>query len=146
MNIKALALCALVGLSTPAAAQWGPYGPAGYGPVGFHEIRASLRAHGLRPISQPVLTGRYVVIRAVNRYGAPVRVLLSARFGDVVSVTPLATAQVAGFYEPRPFRPYVVYPDRRYETLEPRRYGAVGAGDRRTHRKVLPAQCRPERP
>jgi hypothetical protein len=126
VNIKGLALCALVTLSTPAAAQWGPYGPAGYGPVGFHEIRASLRANGLRPISQPVLTGRYVVIRAVDRYGEPVRVLLSARFGDVVSVTPLAGAQVAGAYEPRPFRPYAVYPERRYEALEPpRRYGAV---------------------
>ena len=105
MNIKAAAVCALVMLSSPAAAQgWGPYGPGGYGAVGFHEIRASLRAHGLRPMSQPVLSGRYVVIRAIDRDGLPVRVLLSARFGDVVDVRPLPSAQVAGIYEPRPFR------------------------------------------
>jgi hypothetical protein len=121
VNIKAAAVCALVMLSSPAAAQgWGPYGPGGYGAVGFHEIRASLRAHGLRPMSQPVLSGRYVVIRAIDRDGLPVRVLLSARFGDVVDVRPLPSAQVAGIYEPRPFRPYAVYPDRRYPGPEQR--------------------------
>jgi hypothetical protein len=44
----------------------------------------------------------------------PVRVLLSARFGDIVDVRPLPSAQVAGIDEPRPFRPYVVYPERRH--------------------------------
>jgi hypothetical protein len=121
VNIKAVAVCALVMLSTPAAAQgWGRYGPV----FDYQEIRASLRAHGLRPISQPVLSGRYVVIRAIDRYGEPMRVLMSARYGDVIEVTPLPPARVARAWEPRPFRPYVVYPARRYEALEPRT-GAV---------------------
>jgi hypothetical protein len=117
VTIKAAAVCALVMLSTPAAAQgWGSYGPI----FDHQEIRASLRAEGLRPISQPVLSGRYVVIRAVDRYGEPVRVLMSARYGDVIEVTRLSQRPVVRAYEPRPFRPYVVYPDRRYAPLERR--------------------------
>jgi hypothetical protein len=121
VTIKAAAVCALVILSTPAAAQgWGPYGPGGYGPVGYPEIRASLRDHGLRPISQPVLSGRYVVIRAVDRAGEPVRVLMSARYGDVIEVTRLSSGPGVSAYEPRPFRPYMLYPERRYPPLERR--------------------------
>lgn len=120
MNVKAVAVCALMLAASPAAAQyWGPYGPGGYGPtVPLSEIEATLRANGLRPIMRPVWSGRYVVVRAVDSTGEAVRVLMNARFGNIVQIIPLPPAPVMGdrYYRPyEPYRPFEPYP----------RYGAV---------------------
>jgi hypothetical protein len=106
--------------ASPAAAQpWGPYGPRAYAPaVSPHELHATLRAHGLRPITQPVLSGYYLVVRAVDGYGDVVRVLVNARYGNIVSIAPLPPAPVLGersYRSYEPYRPYQPYP----------RYGAV---------------------
>ena len=71
----------------------GAYARPAYAPtISFHEIAASLRADGLRPISRPVFSGRFIVVRAVDRNGDVVRVLLHPRYGDIVSVMRLPPA------------------------------------------------------
>jgi hypothetical protein len=134
VTIKAVAFCALVLAATPAAAQTVIYGPYGatryayetryayaYGAISPEGIQARLRAHGLRPVTQPVLTGRYVVVRAVDRYGDVVRVLLNAQYGNIVSIAPLPPAPVVGERFHRPY--YRPYPSRAYEPYP--RYGVV---------------------
>ncbi len=119
MSIRAVTLCVLALAASPAAAQpWGPYGPRAYAPaVSPYTLQATLRAHGLRPITQPVLSGYYLVVRAVDGYGDVVRVLVNARYGNVVSITPLPPAPVLGgrYQSYETYRPYQPYP----------RYGAV---------------------
>jgi hypothetical protein len=119
VNIRAVTLCVLALAASPAAAQpWGPYGPRAYAPaVSPYTLQATLRAHGLRPITQPVLSGYYLVVRAVDGYGDVVRVLVNARYGNVVSITPLPPAPVLGgrYQSYEAYRPYQPYP----------RYGAV---------------------
>jgi hypothetical protein len=96
-------------MATPAAAQvpgWGPYGA--YPPEGIsvYGIHARLRANGLRPVTQPVQTGRYVVIRAVDPYGTVVRVLFNAHYGNIVSIAPLPPAPIIGERYDHPYGPY----------------------------------------
>src|SRR2546427_13142487 len=90
VNVKAVALCALAIMATPAAAQspgWGPYGPGTYAPDAIsYGIYATLRANGLRAISRPFQSGPYIVVRAVDPYGAAVRILLNARYGKIFSI------------------------------------------------------------
>ena len=122
MNIRAVAFCVAMMAASPALAQpWGPYGPRGYAPaVSAYELHATLRAHGLRPITQPVLSGYYLVVRAVDGHGDVVRVLVNARYGNIVSIVPLPPAPVVGerYYRPyEPYRPYQPYP--RYGTVRP---------------------------
>jgi hypothetical protein len=80
------ALTVLV-LSAPAAAQG--YGPGGLPP---HEIITILRSAGLDPIGQPVRRGPNYVLRAIDERDREVSVVVSARSGDVLSVTPVQTA------------------------------------------------------
>jgi hypothetical protein len=122
VNIRAVAFCVAMMAASPAAAQpWGPYGPRGYAPaVSPYELQVTLRAHGLRPITQPVLSGYYLVVRAVDGYGDVVRVLVNARYGNIVSIAPLPPAPVLGerSYRPaEPYRPYQPYP--RYGGVRP---------------------------
>lgn len=127
MKLRAIAICALVACASPAAAdpRWA-YAP-GYGssPVSPYRIHATLRANHLRGIGRPGWLGRYIAVRAVDDDGAVVRVLLDPRYGDVVSVEPLARAAVAGYrpYGAQPYRPYGAGPYRPYGD-EPR-YGAL---------------------
>ena len=62
-----------------------------------HEITASLRAAGLDPNGEPVLRGRYYVLRAVDPRGRQLRVLADAQFGGILSVLP---ARRASAYPP----------------------------------------------
>jgi hypothetical protein len=123
VNLKAVAFCAVAMMASPAAAQsWGPYGPGSYvsDPVSLHEIRMTLRGAGLRPVTPPVRSGQYYVLRAVDRSGGLVRVVMDPRYGDILSVVPLPPAPVAGVdrpYGPYPARPYE--PDPRYGALQP---------------------------
>jgi len=122
VNIRAVAFCVAVMATSPALAQpWGPYGPRGYAPaVSPYVLQATLRAHGLRQITQPVLSGHYLVVRAVDGYGDVVRVLVNARYGNIVSIVPLPPAPVLGerYYRPyEPSRPYQPYPP--YGTARP---------------------------
>jgi hypothetical protein len=87
--------------------------------VSPYTLQATLRAHGLRPITQPVLSGYYLVVRAVDNYGDVVRVLVNARYGNVVSITPLPPAPVLGgrYQSYEAYRPYQPYP--RYGAARP---------------------------
>ena len=99
--------------TAPAAAQgYGPdYGP-GYGPGALppHEILTILRSTGLDPLGQPVRRGPNYVLRAIDDTDREVSVVVNARSGDVLSVTPVQTASrmpphggiTMGPYEPMP--------------------------------------------
>jgi hypothetical protein len=56
-----------------------------------HEILTILRSTGLDPLGQPVRRGPHYVMRAVDNTDREVRVIIRARSGDIVSVTPVAT-------------------------------------------------------
>jgi hypothetical protein len=81
------AALAVLTLSAPAAAQG--YGPGGLPP---HEILTILRSTGLDPLGQPVRRGPNYVLRAIDDSDREVSVVVSARSGDVLSVTPVQTA------------------------------------------------------
>ncbi len=99
------AALALLVLTAPAAAQG--YGPGALPP---HEILTILRSTGLDPLSQPVRRGPNYVLRAIDDADREVSVVVSARSGDVLSVTPVQTASrippsggiTMGPYEPMP--------------------------------------------
>ena len=57
-----------------------------------HEILSILRSTGLDPLGQPVRRGPNYVLRAIDDNDREVRVVVSARSGDVLSVTPVQTA------------------------------------------------------
>jgi hypothetical protein len=57
-----------------------------------YEIATIVRSAGLDPVSRPMLQGRRYVLRAIDPDGIDVRVLVDARFGEIVAVQP--------FYEP----------------------------------------------
>lgn len=78
---------ALLALSAPAAAQG--FEPGTLPP---HEILTMLRSTGLDPLGQPVRRGPNYVLRAIDDNDREVRVVVSARSGGIVSVTPIATA------------------------------------------------------
>ena len=77
----------VLALSAPAAAQ--NYGPGGLPP---HEILTILRSTGLDPLGQPMRRGPNYVLRAIDDRDREVSVVVSARSGDVLSVTPVQTA------------------------------------------------------
>ena len=81
------AALAVLALSAPAAAQG--YGPGGLPP---HEILTILRSTGLDPLGQPMRRGPNYVLRAIDERDREVSVVVSARSGDVLSVTPVQTA------------------------------------------------------
>ena len=146
MSVKSVAVRGLVAMASlvavqlaavqPAAAQYYPY-PGEYGVMSPYAVHATLRAHGLRPVTQPVQTGAYVVVRAVDEVGEMVRVLINARYGNIIQVTPLPPAPVVG--QPV-YRPYGPPPDRAYPPPPPR-YGAA-----RPALKVEPAPQGPSDP
>jgi hypothetical protein len=55
-----------------------------------YEVFTIVRSMGLSPLGQPSLRGGVYVLRAGNRYGEQVRVLVDARVGQVVSIEPIA--------------------------------------------------------
>lgn len=55
-----------------------------------YEVFTIVRSMGLSPLGQPALRGGVYVLRAGNRYGEQVRVVVDARAGQVVSVEPFA--------------------------------------------------------
>jgi hypothetical protein len=117
VKLTAIAICGLVACASPAAAQssWA-YPSSMFSPF---EIHATLRSMHLRAIGRPGWLGRHIAVRAVDRHGEVVRVLLDPRYGDVVSVVPLARAAEAG----PPNRPVGAYPHRPYGPSPNRPYG-----------------------
>jgi hypothetical protein len=67
--------------------------PAGAMPP--REIVLVVRSAGLLPTSEPALTGTTYVVRAVDRYGTPLRVMIDARNGHILSVRRVAMTEPA---------------------------------------------------
>jgi hypothetical protein len=55
-----------------------------------HEIVTIVRSAGLNPIDRPVRRGMTYVFRAIGARGQEMRVTVDARYGDVMSVAPVA--------------------------------------------------------
>jgi len=54
------------------------------------QVSGIVRSMGFVPTSTPVREGLTYVVRAVGKRGRPVRVVVDARFGDLLSVRPIA--------------------------------------------------------
>ena len=57
------------------------------------EIVLIVRSAGLLPTSEPALTGSAYVVRAVDPYGTPIRVIIDARYGRILSVHRMAATE-----------------------------------------------------
>jgi hypothetical protein len=64
----------------------------GFGALPPQQIVAIVRSAGLGPLGRPALQGPVYVVRANNRAGQEVRVIVDAQMGRIVKVVPLATA------------------------------------------------------
>ena len=80
--------------SVPAAAQGGPGYPA---PAAMppYEIIAIVRSTGFEPLSRPVRHGPTYSLQAADPAGRPVRVVVDARLGRIVGVTPVTHGRFA---------------------------------------------------
>jgi hypothetical protein len=65
--------------------------PAGAMPPS--EIVQIVRSAGLLPTSEPALAGSTYVVRAVDPYGTPIRVIIDARYGYILSVHRMAATE-----------------------------------------------------
>ena len=54
-----------------------------------YEMMAIVHSMGLRPISQPMRQGPTYVLRAIDRRGEERRVVVDARYGEVISAVPV---------------------------------------------------------
>jgi hypothetical protein len=59
-----------------------------------HEIVTIVRSAGLNPLERPVRRGNTYVFRAIGARGQEMRVTVDARYGDVMSVAPVANVAV----------------------------------------------------
>lgn len=83
----AAAALAITGMSAPAFAQAAP------DVLPPHEVVTIVRSTGLNPVERPVRRGNTYVFRAVTPAGQEMRVTVDARYGDVMSVAPVASAR-----------------------------------------------------
>src|SRR5262245_44149956 len=104
---------ALVGASLVGASDanaqvtfYGLYGPRYYAlGVPPWRVMRIVRSAGFQPISAMVRRGPNYVVTAVDRDGGPVRVVISAYDGGIVSVRPVAALQPYGGAAPAPYDP-----------------------------------------
>ncbi len=83
------AALALTAMSAPAFAQ-----AAAPDVLPPHEVVTIVRSAGLNPIERPVRRGNTYVFRAIGARGQEMRVTVDARYGDVMSVAPVANTAV----------------------------------------------------
>ncbi len=109
INAAACALFVSLASSAALAQTPPPYAARNWGPapgLPASEIAAIVRSSGLTPTQPPVRIGGAYVLRAVDRYGRPMRIAVDARSGDILSVRPAAALQPWGY---GPYRPYGAY-------------------------------------
>lgn len=143
-------VAALAALATPAAAGDLPQLAQFIGLVPPYEVFAIVRSAGLDPVGQPVRRGPIYVLRAIDDDDREVRVVVDARYGEIVSITPTMTAsreEPAREMPPRRYRnPYERTPDDygppRYRSGPPDRYGPPGyrSGPPIVHELDLPLE------
>jgi hypothetical protein len=115
---------AVLALSTPAAAQgYPPAGPPGA--MAPYEILSMLRTAGFEPIGQPIRRGPNYLLRAIDERDREVSLVISARSGDILSVTPMQTASRLPLPPPGvSMGPYERIPPGYIPPSGPRGYGA----------------------
>jgi len=87
----AVAALALSATSGEALAQ-GPW----MGALPPYEIATIVRSTGLSPLERPFRRGPTYVVHAIDQRGDEMRVVLDARHGDILSVTPISTISRLG--------------------------------------------------
>jgi hypothetical protein len=110
-------------VATPLSAQM-----LSYDLIPPHRVDMMVRAAGLMPVAPPSRYGASYVVRAIDRYGSPMRVVVDGRSGAIVAAHPIAAAYprpvigplgpyanpywaAPGAYAPWSARPYAVRPD-----------------------------------
>jgi hypothetical protein len=100
---------ALAALATPAAAGDLPRVAQVMEGVPPYEVLSIVRSAGLDPIGRPARRGPSYVLHAIDDDDREVRVVVDARYGDIVSITPVVTA--SRDLPPRDQGPYERAPD-----------------------------------
>ena len=121
---------AVLALSTPALAQG--YLPGGMPPGAMppHEILSMLRSTEYEPIGQPMRRGPNYVLRAIDDNDREVNLVISARSGQILSVTPIQTASRVPPQSPGvSVGPYERMPPGYIPPSGPRGYGPPVADD-----------------
>ena len=90
MRRVAVALAGFVVLGAgPALAQYVPRPVMPVGPMPPQGVFEMVRGMGLEPIGRPVRSGQVYIQRAADYYGKPLRIVVDASRGQVVSVEPV---------------------------------------------------------
>jgi len=101
VKIPAILVASLIALgSSPAWAE--PLRPIFGGALPPAEVNSIVRSMGLMPTSRPIREGQTYAVLAADPRGRQLRVIVDARFGDVLSVRRVVVAGPPGAYpEPR---------------------------------------------
>jgi len=101
-------LLALVGAGA-AEAQAIYVGPRYYDPgLPPYEIVRIVRANGLAPLSRPVRRGPTYMLAASDRSGRQLRVVVDARSGEILTVTPVLAMRSYGPWLASPYDPRIL--------------------------------------
>jgi hypothetical protein len=95
-------------------AQGSPRPPAPIEMMPPHEVRTIVRSTGLTPAGPPVRRGAMYIQPALDPYGRPMRVVVDADAGAVVSIRP-APALGAGAHPSGPYPRYGALPPRDFD-------------------------------
>lgn len=87
-----MALAALTAFATPAAAGDLPRLAQAMDLMPPYEVLTIVRSAGLDPIGRPTRRGPTYVLHAIDDDDREVRVVVDARYGDIVSITPVMAA------------------------------------------------------
>lgn len=125
------AVLAALTFAAPATAEPRRLQGSAAGVLPPYEIVTIIRSTGLDPLGRPARRGANYVLHAIDEVDREVRVVVQARSGRIVSVTPVATASpmpprgvIAGPYEPMPSADYLPpEPPDLYEAGPPVIYG-----------------------
>jgi hypothetical protein len=121
----------LAAIATLSTFGWGAAaepmgGPPFAGAMPPFEVMNIVRASGFRPLGPPIWRGRIYVVRAIERHGEDVRILVDSNSGRIVSVVPAGPPpgySPASAYGPGPRDdPEAAYG--RPETYRPGRYAS----------------------
>ncbi len=115
MRLVALAVAGVLAGAAPALAQYAPRPAVPIGPMPTEGVFQMVRQMGLEPVGPPVRNGPLYFQRAADYYGKPLRVVVDARRGQVVSVEAIGGppmlhrgpyASAGAPYWRRPYGPY----------------------------------------
>jgi len=115
VKIQAIVVASLVALGSSSALAE-PLRPIFGGVLPPTEISGIVRSMGLVPTGRPVREGLTYAVLAADPRGRQLRVIIDARFGDVLSVRRVIAAGPPGAYPP----------PRVYGAVPPRPYGPYG--------------------